>query len=409
MLSEEKLRTAERRIATSFVKQCRDGKQNLGMQDQYRACGQFLGTDSLQRGLHGTTAAIRVMATETLGEDDLVRRLIAYAENRDAAERDAARTAVDFEGQLQLDSVNVIKQSELLYALTFVGSGVASTEAMQQKIADSLLEGMASGEGWGYFTGKSQPVEPLPTAFALRALDRVGKQAPSAVLALADQLEAALRQRKPAGARADISVYVFCLYVLTFGRNDEPLEKRDEKMLRKLFDQLWHHLEPLLAFDIEQNVEYMHNGSHQYVRVPWQLYLLALAARLAPLRAFASLSAQGLLRRIVDGVASPGGFVYPHSGALSSSRTNAVAYEVIQTIIPVQRKNRLVLIPAIVLDHVRQAFGSRSVSWALRFAAGTLIIVAVWDWRTRGAVWDGIAQNLMSSLLAFLLTVRIPQ
>lgn len=99
-------------------------------------------------------------------------------------------------------------------------------------------------------------------------------------------------------------------------------------VLQKEFDDLWRHLAPLLTHDIEANVEYGAPArTHSYyIRIPWQLYLLAIAARLRPLRRFSSARAQKRLTSIVDAIRH-GSFVYPQSGRQMSTRTAAILYD----------------------------------------------------------------------------------
>jgi hypothetical protein len=404
MITASGLGVAEASIVERFVRQCKEGAQSRNLPEDVKACGQFLGTGSPQRGLHGTAAALRVLGPNTTPDaQSLVSQMIKYVAERHAAEMAAGSSATVLEQVVQ-DNANVIKQSELLYALTFIPSGIASTESSQQLIADRLIEGKLGEEGWDYYVDNNRSsVESLPTAFAVRALHGVGKKQGRAVEFLLSEVRSATKPRGVEPKRADVSVYVFCLYVLTFGHDGAPLAAESE--LKKVFTALWRSLEPQLDFEVEQNIEYMRDGAHQYVRVPWQIHLLALAARWAPHR-FASKRAQGQLSRIILALESREGFLYPHSGKLASARTNAILYDSLKQITPQVEKYSWLLRPYYLWDAFMRALSSSMVLWALRVSALVLIGLALFDWWISGANWDGIAQEMLASSLLLVVTWR---
>lgn len=129
---------------------------------------------------------------------------------------------------------------------------------------------------------------------------------------------------------ADTITYVFCLYVMTILTAGQT-NSEERQFLRGRFDRTWHRLEPLLGDDLEQNIEYWDGGETRYVRIPWQLYLLALASHYRVHRRFSSLAAQTKLVHILDMVKDDN-YLYPYSGKFLSSRTYAILYEVLETI-----------------------------------------------------------------------------
>ena len=87
---KDQIESAQSQIARQFVKQCTEGSQTTSLPQNAAACGQFLGNDAVhnaQRGLHGTAAAIQVLARH--GNEparELVPKLIEYIQNRDNLE-----------------------------------------------------------------------------------------------------------------------------------------------------------------------------------------------------------------------------------------------------------------------------------------------------------------------------------
>lgn len=395
MIKTSDLELCQDVIALKFVTQCKSGPQNAGLPALAAACGQFLGdTTSEQRGLHGTAAAIRVLAEDGRPEArELLPKLIEYGKQRDGIE------GTDGE-QLQRDNANVIKISEMLFALKFVDAAVADTEALKKQLADALLNGKANSSGWGYFIDRRDAAQLLPTAHAVRALAEYGYDVQDPVKFL---LDAGVKKLSDESApRADISVRVFCLYVLSFIRNEQK-DYRDD--LRNIFSSLWRSLESVLDSDIEQNIEYSRDREHYYVRVPWQLYLLAVAAKLAPNRRFASRAAQRRMNAIKNAVMSPEGFTYPHSGARISARTNAILYEVFSTIErELDKIWQGLLVPFYAIDRIRSFLSSRGVRWFAVGVALFLSMLSLSSWYTRGGQLGELAPELLGALLILLLT-----
>jgi hypothetical protein len=259
---------------------------------------------------------------------------------------------------------------------------------------------MTTEQGWGYFTDdeESEP-QLLPTAHAVRGLAAHGFSVDGPVEYLLGALSMSSSSN---GARADISVRVFCLYVLSFYRD---LDKGEQRERRKLLTPMWRRLERLLDDDIEQNVEYSRGDKHFYVRVPWQLYLLALASRLAPNRRFASRSAQSRLESIIQSVNSTAGFLYPHSGLRISSRTNAILYDVFSTI-EKQLEHEILLTPAYMIDRVRSAVSSTVFRSVVSLIAILIISKSIYAWYEKGggSISD-LAPNFLASVCILLLSI----
>lgn len=405
MITSSHLRNAREFIAGRFIAQCSMGPQLNGLTDK-AACGQFLDdTTSTQRGLHGTAAAIRVLAEDGRAESRvLIPKLIGYAEDRKRVELPEAGSdyPASLKERLERDEANVIKISETLFALKFVDAAVCDTEALKKQLAEALLNGRINATGWGYFLDrKAGEPQLLPTAYAVCALADYGYDVRESLKYLLDSL---IKKPTNGSARgADISVRVFCLYVLSFIRDSDNRDYTDQ--LPRIFSSMWRRLEPLLDSDIEQNIEYSRDREHYYVRVPWQLYLLALSAKLAPKRRFASRATQRRLKAIINAVNSPEGFTYPHSGFRVSSRTNAVLYDVFSTIEKqLERIWQALLVPAQAIDLIRTFLSSRWVRFVAAMVAVTVIAISLYSWYMRGGHIGELAPEFLAALFLLLIT-----
>ena len=405
MITSPDLKKARDVIAARFITQCSSGPQLKELTDTFASCGQFLDdTISTQRGLHGTSAAIRVLAEDSRPESRaLIRKLIAYTENRATIELGAAtaENSASLRERLGRDEANVIKISEMLFALRFVDAATCDTESLRKQLVEVLLNGRINANGWGYFVDKKVG-EPqlLPTAHAVRALADYGYDVREPMRYLRDAL---IKKSSEKTARADISVRVFCLYVLSFVKSTENTVSDDQ--LHKAFSSMWRQLESLLDRDIEQNIEYSRDREHYYVRVPWQLYLLASSAKLAVKRRFASRAAQRRVNEIVNAINSPEGFTYPHSGVRVSSRTNAILYDVFSTIEKqLERTWQVLLMPAQVVDLIRTFLSSRGVRWSAAGVAVILIGVSLYSWYSRSGNIGDLAPEFLAAIVLLLVT-----
>jgi len=349
----DRIDEAQQRIADQFLQQCTHGAQTKRLPPQFAACGQFIACDAekiSQFGLHGISAALRVLGSCQSSEcGAIVGRLVAYCEAIFGV-----NPALQIDPALDLtlhDKQNVIKLGELLYGLSFVTPAQADRGPLTRHLAQQLNSSMRKDKGWGYFLTDTEP-ELLPTAYALRGLAWNGYDTSDPQRFL---LEGLPRQKQSARtSHADLMTAVACTYCLTFSKT---IKEEQKSTLRIAFASEWRALEPLFGEDIEQNLEYWHGEDTYYVRIPFQLYLLALAAEYS-IWSFASFNAQRSLYSSVDALRT-GSFKYSYSGKCLSSRTNSIAFDVI-LLIRDRLRHRILLSLANVADHVRVLAGSRA-------------------------------------------------
>lgn len=300
------------RIRELFEYQVKNGKQSLGI-DEFAACGQFINRIELaQRGLHGTSAAIYVLSQKQ-EYDDLTNKLCEYYE-------EIHRFLVL--SKLQSAENNTIKQSEILYALSFVKAGTRDVSALKNKIAENLLANIYNKQGWDYILNESKEVQLLSTAHALKGLIKAGfyNKLDNVINYFKTELKEKSQNHIDNPTR--LSIYLFCLYVLVFYDDNY---KNYEKECKTIFSNIKKSKYFSLNHSYEQNLEYHGNLEHHYVRVPWQLYYLALSSKLSKW-SYLNRDAQKRLNEIGDKLLN-GGFKYEFSGEYISSRTYSIIYE----------------------------------------------------------------------------------
>jgi hypothetical protein len=411
MLTDTELQNAQQQIAALIASTVESGKQSESLAPAAAACGQFLVKDRLQRGLHGTAAALRVLGTRNdPASTALTARLVEYLEKRNALETSGGEPASpELIRRLQRDDQNVIKVSEVLYGLNQITAPTPKARELVDALRTRLSGGTASGvtdghEGWNYYLdagGDSTfAPAPLPTAYAVQALAASGWDVSGPIRYLQHIIAA------PPNESIELFEQVLCLYVLTFLPSDTtgaPVEGT----LREALGRLWTPLEPLLRYDLEANVEYRDGDNVQYIRVPWQLYLLACSARLGELKFFATSVAQRRLEAVVTSVVNKGGYRYPHSGGLVASRTNAIVFELlarIRSARPLRGWMRWLARPYLLLD------GARSTSWFAPIVALGAAGILVWSvavWLTSDTFTTGdLAPNVVASFLILVALRR---
>jgi len=407
MLTEKRIREAQSRIVDLFAEQCLHGEQRRELSmEGLTACGQFIGEKAKldrQKGIHGSAAALRTLARSNHpSAGTLCIGLIGYLAAELGLAVGTKLQAEFFRDEPTDDAFNVIKLSEVLLALRAVPTAIYPTDYLQKQIADRLMSGRREDRGWGYYihTGpEDSEVDALPTAYAVLALSSYGQPLPGPVEYLFRRLE-----RHDERIGSDIMTSVLSCYVLAFSPNIGNLT--DLSRLEALFKKRWRLLESLLGSDIEQNIEYPRGDKHEYIRVPWQLYMLAAASKLNPYSGFASSAAQRRLASIVDDVLTTG-FRYPHSGDKISSRTNAILYDVLEQILG-QLGYRPVYAVVNFCDKIRVYLGARVVTGFSAFLALAFIVCTVYAWvfTPRSNLASVAPEFIGSAMITLLMAIR---
>jgi hypothetical protein len=322
-LSLAALRHASDHIESLFLETCLNGAQSADLPSGVFACGHYLDTPGRnQRGLHGMAAAVRVLAQSSVPRaPEAVRGLVAYLEDRETLERNRPVSPVEdtsTEAWLARDNLKTIKNAEILYALSFVRRGVANVDRLVSTYVDRLATD--NPHGWPVFLDEPPgSADLLPTAYAIRALASHGYS----TARQQDYLRNAVVQDDSHTAPPYVRVLT-TLAVAELGLLPAP-------DIADILADLWTQLEPELALDVEAKIDFLRDRRHEYVYVPWQLYLLAAHASVNAWTSDSVARARTKLARVVSEV-SRGGYVYPASGGRLSTRTHGILYDVIQTV-----------------------------------------------------------------------------
>jgi len=397
MLNPDLIPALREAIEKEFIDQLTSGKQSTFFTTQKAlACGQFLRSPELsQRGLHGTIAALFVLAQ---AKEEVTRlhvpKLVRYLEQRETLEATITSHDAKLPDRLDRDSRNVIKLGEALYALSFVKSGLAKTEAFQKKIAKKLSDSMVQSTGWPYYTNyTSDSPALLPTAYATLGLSATGFEVTRPLEFLVKELNAMK------GTKLDDTSHFaeacLCLYVVSTNRS--KLDQATRSSLKHITRRLMKA--PLCSFSDyqEQNIEYRLNAEHDYVRVPWQLYLIAAASINTPWR-----NMTWAIQKHLDGLRAEiqgAGFKYRWSGPRVSARTSAILYECLKHL---QQSSvgsfwRVVLLS---IDWVRRLFGSKLFRIFAQIGIGLFLLYSVLHWYSEpSASLSDLAPDIIVPLL----------
>jgi hypothetical protein len=324
MLSQEEIKKVQESIKNSILRQVKNGEQSKDL-NKALSCGQFINVPTLkQRGMHGVSSAIRVLASFDGNFNDEIAGLLNYIENRKEIEKDNG-----LEKKIAKDETNVIKIGELLYSLSFVKQGYLDTSRLIKSLGDSLLSNIKNSESWGYFLDSKDDSELLPTAFAYLGLRSNNFKSLSQIEAyLKLTIEDSFKNKKLENPSYFASV-IAAIYILSLF-NVELNQKQ-------LIEKLWKIPFCVMDINLEQNIEYPFEYEHFYVRVPWQLYFLALTSRYSP-RYFTKKACRVRVKDLGSLIEGKG-FRYIQSGNLLSTRTNAILFDILSFIDRYQKKN----------------------------------------------------------------------
>lgn len=404
IIKKEEIDRARENIIKHISNQATYGVQTevvKKIKNDYYALGQFIGDNKRhQRGIHGTANGLRVLA-ESDSEVQLISGLKLYLEERLNIENQITGEGELIElSKLQRDENNIIKLSEILYALSFVKPGHASSDDYIKKISAKLIETKFDDSGvigWGYFgDDETKKPELLPTSFAMLALEKSGFNINDVKKSLQDIIE-----EKGINDPSVFSEVIFCLYALINTEKNRSVETN--KKYSAILATIWSSPYCTLQDDYEQNLEYWHHAQHDYVRIPWQPYLIAITCAISK-RRFYTVNVQKRLISIIT-QAKGNGFKYPYSGPYLSTRTNAIIFDCL-TFIRDNLQNHSMYGYFVWLDGMRQFLGSKFVK-NIGLAIGTaLMVYSIFLWVTSEAHDFGdIAPNLFADALVIAISL----
>jgi hypothetical protein len=267
------------------------------------ALGQFLSDkDRNQRGIHGSAAGLRVLATYDSNKET-VSGLVKYLENREAIESgitaDDERINAD---SIKRDENNVIKLSEILYAVHFVKPAQVSKDAyaasLGQKLQTAIITDPVNNfKGWDWYLDDNRNIHLLPSAFAMLALEKNGFFDQMVHDTIFNKIE-----KETLNDPASLAISVYCLYVLI--KTSKNLEEEGKKY-KIILKKIWRSRHCSLQNDYEQNLEYWFNSQHEYARIPWQILIIAITCKMSKWK-FYTVNVQRRLISLIAQAKAPG-------------------------------------------------------------------------------------------------------
>jgi hypothetical protein len=395
------LNWAMNRIEEQFRDLLENGTQAVGIPQGFYAAGQHLNPYSLnQRGFYGTAAALLAMSRSRPSPNriGIIEGLIKYINDRPALEQGLADTEEDramLPARLILDWKMAFKCADLLYALAATPPAVAGRETLLQDVLGRLHSGHRKAGGWAVDLDPGRDRDPLATACVIRSLHAAGVNVEPSDLDLV---------RGDAMTVGSASPYVRCLCLLVLlevGGGDDSTTK--------IWNDLLDTLRSELHDRTEANYEFTIGNRQYYVRVPWQLYLIASASICKPTSLIFTSDVRRALLDCVQAIDSPEGYVYTAFGHMKSTRTYSILMDTLWRVSKQLQTSKTLARISLVANWAIRIIYSRISAWTALFAALALAVVGLYAWLSESssrlnAVGPELAAAVLLGLISFLLS-----
>jgi hypothetical protein len=306
------------------------------------------------------------------------------------AEEDRA----DLQGRLARDGRTAFKAAELLYALAAAPPAVTGRELLLQSLLDRLRAGRRPAGGWSVDLDPGRDRDALATASVLRSLHSAGVPLNDVDVQLV---------RHDAADIKSISAYVRCFSVLVLAE----MSGADEATIG-IWKELFDSLRPELRSRIESNYEFTISNALYYVRIPWQLYLIAAASICSPRSTVAVSDIRATLLDCIQAVGTSKGYIYPVFGHMKSTRTYSVLMD---TLWRVQREfdsSRYLAKFSSVANVGTRIIYSRTLAGVSLAGAVALAGIAVREWMAGdSAPWGALGPELAGGALLGLISLLL--
>jgi hypothetical protein len=393
------LREARLRIEEQFRDLLENGAQAQGVPDGILAAGQHLNPYSMnQRGLYGTAAAMLTLSRSrpTKERRRLMEGLIRYVNDRPNIETALAETNEDtamLEARFAIEWRQAFKCSELAYALAVMPGAPTGREALLNLLLARLEATRHKAGGWSAELGSDSVRDPLATASVVRAFHAAGTPISSNDL---DVL-------KSDATNQSVNPYVksFCILVL--------LEvEGPERPVVDLWKALLDELRPQLSNRTEANYEYMLGNRQYYVRIPWQLYLVAATAICRPLSIVLNPDIRATLLDAIQAINTNEGYYYPAFGSMKSTRTYSILMDTLWRVDQQLDTSKYVTSLSTLANWATRIIYSTIAAWLLLLTAIAMAALGIWEWILErpgnlGAIGAEISAALLLGLISFLL------
>jgi hypothetical protein len=320
--------------------------------------------------------------------------MCSWLVSREAVERRIADPE-DFEKHLQrkiqLQNTDTCRLSDIGFALSFAPIDVLNRSEAMEFVSKGLIISQLPSEGYAVGEGEKER-DPVATAHALRCLS-------------AHDIETRVDDWKYletylADSGADPYVQCLILYIMV----SYNFSKSSRNSFRLTYRRLMDRLSIEFAVNTEANYEYTRRGEQDYVRIPWQLYLMQAAVRLYPYSRFFAYAMQAKLTETARAAASHDGFRYGTSGSWLSTRTQACVYLAMREIEAFNLAGRLPRLALRAHETTTRFTGSRLANrlmWSFLIAFAIYSAVSFLD--APGHSVGDLAPNFIVSLILFLL------
>ena len=394
MISRELLTSAKREIRRRISLRLQEEATRVPANSL--ASGQYLDhPDFVQRGLYGTAAAIRVLAERATSDPiatDQVGKLLVYVVNRSQVERAAVPAALYRDliaRRIRLQRSDVFRMADVGFALAFVSPAIPLRSEALNIVQRALSEAKNQPSGFAVGTegGESNS---LATGHALRCL---------AANNLPTQEEDWRYLREYLNSGDDPYVKCFVLYVLSaYG------DGTDRKQLQYSYRRLFNLLSAEFAGQAEANHEYTRHGAQDYVRVPWQIYMIQACAKLFPLTRFNSFVLQRKIASMATYISSPAGFKYEASGRYLSTRTYSCVWQAFSEIVQFNLTSPMPRFVVGTVALVTRVLSSRLLNAVLYLLIAVIAAISLFFWlRSPSRSIGDLAPNLLTEVLLVLL------
>jgi hypothetical protein len=395
-VDREVLHAAMVRIDEQVRDLLQNGAQAQGVPPGIYAAGQHLNPYSMnQRGLYGTSACLLVLSRghPSPGRIELIEGLIKYVNERPAVEQSLATTDEDvamLAARISIEWRTAFKCAELLYAMAAAPPAAAGREKLLRSVLGRLSEGRRPAGGWAADLDPGRSHDALATASVVRSLYAAG------IPVAADDLNV-IRADVADGSRVNRYVRSFCVLVL--------LEVAGvDSTTRGLWDVLLAEFRPQLRDRTEANYEFTLGNRQYYVRIPWQLYLLAGTSLCRPLDIVFRSDFRRILLDCIQAVGSAEGYIYPAFGHMKSTRTYGILMDTLWRVANGLDSSRYLAGVAATANSVVRLAYSRSASWIALLAALAMAGIALRGWLAgRGALLGSLGPEIAAALLLGLI------
>jgi hypothetical protein len=359
------------------------------------ASGQYLDhPDFDQRGLYGTAATIHMLARHTTTDpvaQEQVTKLIYYVVNRIQVEKATVSPTVyrDLVGRrIRLQKSDVFRMADVGFALSYVSPAIALRSEALNMVRKAVDDARTDPAGYAVGNEGGEP-DPLATAHAVRCL---------AANNLPTRSED-WRYLRDYLVNGD-NTYIRCFVLLVLATYDREIER---KQLQSVWKELFSALAPAFDGHSEANHEYTRYGEQDYVRIPWQIYLVQSCAKLFPLTRFNGFAIQRKMLDVATAVSSPSGFRYEASGRYLSTRTYACIWQAIEEILDFNLRQPLPHVVVRTVAAVTRVLSSRLVGVLTYFLLVSIAVGSLVEWlNSPDRSFGELAPNLLAEVLLII-------